>query len=257
VIPVPPASAQAGAFWKDLVKELPPASDRDVRIVDAEQVPLRGERDLPAETRELPVAEGGDGLAARWDAARAARIADASHRPFVPVSATKVAARTAPPPIFGGIGGGRDFGSLVHRILEWIPLDEPERAGPMAAALAPSFGLDPEAAQRAEAAARRALALPVMQRARAAAKLWRELPVWLPQEGDLIEGVVDLVFEEDGALVVVDYKTDHIAPDQALAQAAHHAPQLQLYGRALAVATGVPVRDRLVLFTTLGQAIAV
>jgi ATP-dependent helicase/nuclease subunit A len=257
VIPVPPASAQAGAFWKDLVKELPAASDRDVRLVDAEAIPLRGERDLPAESRELPAAEGGDAVAARWDAARAERIEAASHRPFVPISATRVAARTAPAAILGGIGGGRDFGSLVHRILEWIPLDEPERAGPMAAALAPSFGLDPDAARRAEAAARRALALPVMQRARAAARLWRELPVWLPQEGDLVEGVVDLVFEEDGALVVVDYKTDHIAAEQALAQAAHHAPQLQLYGRALAVATGVPVRDRLVLFTALGQAVAV
>jgi ATP-dependent helicase/nuclease subunit A len=127
----------------------------------------------------------------------------------------------------------------------------------MAAALAPSFGLDPEAAARAEAAARRALALPVMQRARNAARLWREMPVWLPQGADLVEGVVDLVFEEDGALVVVDYKTDHIAAGQALLQAAHHAPQLQLYGRALAVASGMPVRDRLVLFTALGEAVPV
>jgi ATP-dependent helicase/nuclease subunit A len=260
VIPVPPADARAGAFWKDLVKELPAASDRDVRIVDADTIPLRGERES-ADARELPAAEGGDALAARWDAARAERIEAASVRPFVPISATRVAARTAPEAVFGGMGsgegGGRDFGSLVHRILEWIPLDEPDRAGPMAAALAPSFGLDAEAAKRAETAARRALALPVMQRARAAPRLWRELPVWLPQGTDLIEGVVDLVFEEDGALVVVDYKTDHIAPGQKLAQAAHHAPQLQLYGRALAVATGVPVRDRLVLFTTLGETVAV
>ena len=256
VIPVPPADARSGAFWRDLVKELPAASDRDVRMVDAETIPLRGERET-ADARELPAAEGGDAVAARWDAARAERIEAASHRPFVPVSATRVAARTAPEAILGGEGGGRDFGSLVHRILEWIPLDEPERAGPMAAALAPSFGLDEDAAKRAEAAARRALALPVMQRARAAARLWRELPVWLPQGADLVEGVVDLVFEEEGALVVVDYKTDHIAPEQKLAQAAHHAPQLQLYGRALALATGVSVRDRLVLFTALGEAVAV
>ena len=73
----------------------------------------------------------------------------------------------------------------------------------------------------------------------------------------LVEGIVDLVFEEDGGLVVVDYKTDHIAPDQALAQAAHHAPQLQLYGRGLAQALGLPVRERLVLFTALGQVVAV
>jgi ATP-dependent helicase/nuclease subunit A len=97
----------------------------------------------------------------------------------------------------------------------------------------------------------------VMQRARAAARIWRELPVWLPQGTDLVEGVVDLVFEEDGALVVVDYKTDHIDAGQALVQAAHHAPQLQLYGRALAIATGASVRDRVVLFTTLGEAVAV
>ncbi|HUL79968.1 MAG TPA: hypothetical protein VL691_22070, partial [Vicinamibacteria bacterium] len=58
-------------------------------------------------------------------------------------------------------------------------------------------------------------------------------------------------------LVVVDYKSDAIADDQALAQAAHHAPQLQLYGRGLARAAGQPVRERLVLFTALGRAIPV
>jgi len=57
--------------------------------------------------------------------------------------------------------------------------------------------------------------------------------------------------------VVVDYKTDGITPAQALAQAAHHAPQLQLYGRGLAQAMGLPVRERLVLFTSIGQVVAV
>ena len=65
------------------------------------------------------------------------------------------------------------------------------------------------------------------------------------------------MFEEDGGLVVVDYKTDHIDPEQALVQAAHHAPQLQLYGRGLAQATGMRVKERLVLFTAIGQAVAV
>jgi ATP-dependent helicase/nuclease subunit A len=72
-----------------------------------------------------------------------------------------------------------------------------------------------------------------------------------------VEGVVDLVFEEDAQLVVVDYKSDAIFADQALAQAAHHAPQLQLYGRGLAQATGQPVRERLVLFTALGRVVPV
>ena len=63
--------------------------------------------------------------------------------------------------------------------------------------------------------------------------------------------------EEGGQLVVVDYKTDAITDDQAVAQAAHHAPQLQLYGRGIAQALGQPVRERLVLFTALGRAVPV
>jgi ATP-dependent helicase/nuclease subunit A len=156
-------------------------------------------------------------------------------------------------------GGGRDFGGLVHRILEWIPFDEaePARLQAMAEALAPLFGLDREGAQRAAEAAAQALALPVMERARRAARSWRELPLWFAEGGELVHGFVDVVFEEDGGLVVVDYKTDHIAAEQARLQAAHHAPQLQLYGRGLAQATGLPVRERVVLFTTLGEAVAV
>ena len=58
--------------------------------------------------------------------------------------------------------------------------------------------------------------------------------------------------------MVVDYKSDAIdGGPGALAQAAHHAPQLQLYGRGLAQAAGLPVRERLVLFTALGRAVPV
>jgi len=72
-----------------------------------------------------------------------------------------------------------------------------------------------------------------------------------------VDGIVDLVFEEDGRLVVVDFKTDAISDAQAVLQAAHHAPQLQLYGRGLAQAIGLPVRERLVLFTALAKTVPV
>jgi len=96
-----------------------------------------------------------------------------------------------------------------------------------------------------------------MERARRAERLWRELPLWFPEGEELIEGIVDLVFEESGRLVVVDYKTDAIGEEQAIAQAAHHARQLQLYGRGLAQALGLPVAERFVLFTALGRAVNV
>ena len=60
----------------------------------------------------------------------------------------------------------------------------------------------------------------------------------------LIQGVIDLAFVEDGAWVLVDYKSNRVAGDwdeQALLD--HYAPQLRLYARALARVTGLPVRE--------------
>jgi ATP-dependent helicase/nuclease subunit A len=72
-----------------------------------------------------------------------------------------------------------------------------------------------------------------------------------------VEGKVDLVFEEDGQLVVVDYKSDAITEAQVIQQADHHKDQLRLYGRGLTQALGLPVRERLVLFTALGRSVPV
>ena len=258
VVPAPPKDARVGAFWKDLIAQLPARSDADVRVLDAGDPPTPSREERGADLRELSEAGGGDAAGEQWDARRGELLEAAGHRPFVPTSVTRAALRQAPAAVaIAAATGGRDFGSLVHRILEWVPLAEPERVRGMAEALAPSFGLDASAAERAASAAERALALPVMQRARAATRIWRELPLWFPEGAELLEGVIDLVFEEDDGLVIVDYKTDGIAAEQALAQAAHHAPQLQLYGRGLAQALGLPVRERLVLFTALGQVVAV
>jgi ATP-dependent helicase/nuclease subunit A len=127
----------------------------------------------------------------------------------------------------------------------------------MAEALAPSFGLDAAAAARASEQVERVLSLPLLERARKASNVWRELTLWFPDGADLVEGIVDLVFEEDGQLVVVDYKSDAISAEQERDQAAHHALQLQLYGRGLTQAIGLPVRERLVVFTALGRSVAV
>jgi ATP-dependent helicase/nuclease subunit A len=258
VIPKPPPDARGGDFWRELQTRLPNASDADVRVVDAAS--LAEEPATRTDLWSLAGASGGDAVAALWDEERKDLIAAAAYRPLTPVRATRVAERSAPPAVAGGgTEGGRSFGSLVHQMLEWTPLTgvSREEAGAMARALAPRFGLADEAAERAADHVARVLALPLIERARRAPRAWRELPFWLPETDELIEGVVDLVFEEDGQLVVVDYKTDHITSAQAVDQAAHHAPQLRLYGRGLTLALGVPVRERLVLFTATGEAVAV
>jgi ATP-dependent helicase/nuclease subunit A len=258
VVPRPPADARPGSFWRDLWPFLDVSPPADVAVVEAPAPPpARG--DAALDLRRLGAAGGGDAVAARWEAARAALLESAAARPFIPVAATRLVAGSAPSAAATSGGGSRELGRLVHRILEWIPFDPQasERATAMALALGPLFGLDAETSRRASEHVARALSLPVMKRARAAGRAWRELPLWLPEDGKLIEGIVDLVFEEGGRLVVVDYKTDHVAEADALAQAAHHAPQLQLYGRGLTQATGLPVAERLVLFTALGRVVPV
>ena len=260
VIPRPPRDALIGDFWKDLLPCLDAAPADEVEVVDAETLPRATATRETIDPRELAAASGGDAVAVRWAAERRDLLAAAGYRPFLPIAAVKAALRDAPSDgVAEASPTGRHFGSLVHRVLEWLSLEDATAEGvrAMAEALAPSFGLDVESGRRAGEAAWSALGLPVMARARKARRVWRELPLVFPDGSDLIEGVIDLVFEEEGGLVIVDYKTDRIAPQQAVAQAAHHAPQLQLYGRGLAQAWGVPVVERLVLFTSIGQSVRV
>lgn len=67
-----------------------------------------------------------------------------------------------------------------------------------------------------------------MQRA-AAREHWRESYVGTQlDDGIILEGFVDLIFrEDDGSLVIIDYKTDSI-PDAAVpVRAAYYAPQIK------------------------------
>ncbi len=257
VVPRPPADARAGTFWRDLWPFLDASPPTDVVVLEASSLPVPDRTAPRVDLDRVASADGGDATAARWSAARRELLEGAAHRPFVPVSATRFAARTAPPPVTSPSPRGRDFGSLVHQVLEWIPLDAPEQADAIAQALGPRFGLDAGSARRAGEHVASVLGSPVMERARRSERVWRELPLWFPEGPELIEGIVDLVFEESGRLVVVDYKTDAVGEEQAIAQAAHHARQLQLYGRGLTQALGLPVAERFVLFTALGRAVNV
>ena len=65
----------------------------------------------------------------------------------------------------------------------------------------------------------------------------RETPVTCTMDGTLIEGIVDLAFEEHGSWTVVDYKTDR---ELAAAGEDRYRRQVALYALAIAEATGQP-----------------
>jgi len=68
-------------------------------------------------------------------------------------------------------------------------------------------------------------------------------------DGTVLEGFVDLIYrEDDGSLVVVDYKTDD-APDAALpSRMEYYAPQLNAYRTIVETATGAPGTAPILLF---------
>lgn len=72
----------------------------------------------------------------------------------------------------------------------------------------------------------------------------------------LLQGVVDCFFEEDGALVVLDFKTDRITPDETAERSAYYKPQLDAYAAALSRILQMPVKEKLLYFFRTGETVA-
>ncbi len=98
---------------------------------------------------------------------------------------------------------------------------------------------------------------PLYARMCAADKLWREHAFTVPlsvaaldpalselaEETLVVQGIADCVFEEDGALVIVDYKTDRVKDTALLRQ--RYAKQLEIYREALEQTLSKPVKEML------------
>ena len=67
------------------------------------------------------------------------------------------------------------------------------------------------------------------------------LPEHLKTETAVLQGAVDCVFEEDGALVIVDFKTDRVKHAKELWE--RYRLQLELYVYAMEQCCGKPVKE--------------
>ena len=142
---------------------------------------------------------------------------------------------------------GPRFGSLVHATLATVALDADAEAVLQIARTHARVLLadDVEAAAAAEAVTG-ALAHPLFARVRAAAaagRCARECPLlWRAPDGSIVEGTVDVVFEEGDALTILDFKTDREPSDLK----DQYERQLTLYCRAFASLRGRRVSGVLV-----------
>jgi ATP-dependent exoDNAse (exonuclease V) beta subunit len=148
--------------------------------------------------------------------------------------------------VTGDRPAGPRYGTLVHAALATVPLDGDRATIALIVSIqgriVGATGAEIASAEQVVAAV---LDHPLLDAARHAAgrgRLFRETPVTAMRDGSLIEGIVDLAFETDDGMTVLDFKTDR--PDGETHAA--YARQVALYAEAIAHATGTPARAILV-----------
>lgn len=87
----------------------------------------------------------------------------------------------------------------------------------------------------------------------------REQPFVFEYEGQLIQGIIDMYFEEYGELVLIDYKTDRVDKSTAVEQelVKRYAIQLDYYAKTLAQLTGKCVKEKIIYSFALEKGIIV
>jgi ATP-dependent helicase/nuclease subunit A len=71
----------------------------------------------------------------------------------------------------------------------------------------------------------------------------------------LVQGVIDVYFEEEDGLVLMDYKTDRVSEAEELVKRYH--TQLEYYAQALERLTHKKVKEKLIYSFALHKVIAV
>lgn len=164
------------------------------------------------------------------------------------------------------------LGSLIHLVLQHVDLSlPPEEAAEEAAAPVARQGFITEAQAAAvpRGQVTRFLSSPLCERMRQAKRMWREVPFNIdvsaaklldrPEYGErtvLLQGVIDCMFEEDGGIVLVDYKTDSMKKNlEELVE--RYRLQLECYTLAAQRITGKTVRERHLAFLRHGKVVQI
>lgn len=95
-------------------------------------------------------------------------------------------------------------------------------------------------------------------RLQGATLLGREVPFVMPLgEGQMMEGVIDLIYRLDGRIWIADYKTDDVAAEEVPTRVDRYRPQVEGYSRAVASSLGLSAVSFQLIFLRPGVAIDV
>ena len=87
--------------------------------------------------------------------------------------------------------------------------------------------------------------------------LGREVPLLIPWDGQIMEGVIDLIYEHNDLLYLADYKTDTISRTELNDRSARYRQQAQIYCQAARQSLGREVAVFKLIFLRLGEAVEI
>jgi ATP-dependent exoDNAse (exonuclease V) beta subunit len=154
-------------------------------------------------------------------------------------------------------GEGALFGQVVHRTLEHVDWSHPDSLDKIASEVASGSGVGPALAARAAEVVRRALASDLVRRITSADRYFKEVPFVFRENGTIVEGVMDVLFEEEGRLGIVDFKTDRVPKSRLEERADIYRAQMATYRRAVTMACGRPPEDVILFFLHPMEAVVV
>jgi ATP-dependent helicase/nuclease subunit A len=156
------------------------------------------------------------------------------------------------PPRFPRGRGATSLGRAVHATLQSVDLGTLDGIGAIAQAQSSAEGIV-ERAGEVERLARAAAASDPVKRAVASGRYWREVPIGAVVDGVVLEGFIDLLYEDAGEPVVVDYKTDRISAGELDTRMDSYRAQGGAYAVMLREALSRPAKRVEFVFAALGQ----
>jgi ATP-dependent helicase/nuclease subunit A len=243
-----------GRFWRaldpgrhgGLVERRMIASQLPARLRRRRSRPQGAEEALAQELQRI------QGRRAALAAAKSLRLRRAGGTDIDPTENPEDAPREARDPS-ATAGRARRIGSAVHEAMQSIV---ERRLEPQAASAEAAASWELDAAGRAETAdlVRRLLESELYRRSQRSGRRLAETPVlYVDRDGALVEGKIDLLFEDAGGWVVVDYKTTRGLSQTRAAEL--YGAQLADYAAAVeALRPAVRVRETWILSARDGNA---
>lgn len=227
----PPRSGPLG-----VVRDDPPAARPVPEIARELDAVLRRAEALAAE-RSLPLRRAGQGGAGETAAPMAEEDLTSPERDRSSAS-----------------GHAVRVGSAVHEAMQMI-VERGTEGGRAAREASAAWELAPERAREVHELVRLLAGSELFARSAAAGRRFAELPVqFRDAAGFLVEGKIDLLFEEESGFVLVDYKTDR----DLNVRMPEYAAQLADYKAALSsLGLGKPVSAAYLLSARTGKAVAI